>query len=68
MAPPDGTTRSASGPPKRLLSDEQRLNWLRLIRSENVGPVIFRELVNHFGGSGAALEALPQLSRSGGAR
>ncbi|GBE44536.1 MAG TPA: DNA-protecting protein DprA [Rhizobiales bacterium] len=54
--------------PKRMLSDEQRLNWLRLIRSENVGPVIFRELINHFGGSGAALEAIPQLSRRGGAR
>lgn len=54
--------------PTRLLSDEQRLNWLRLIRSENVGPTTFRELINHFGGSGAALEALPQLSASGGAR
>lgn len=51
---------------KRLLSDEQRLNWLRLIRSENVGPTTFRELINHFGGSAAALEALPQLSQSGG--
>jgi len=64
LTPPDGNDRT----PKRLLSDEQQLNWLRLIRSENVGPVIFRELVNHFGGPGAALEALPQLSRSGGAR
>ncbi len=53
---------------KRLLSDEQRLNWLRLIRSENVGPATFRELINHFGGSAAALEALPQLSASGGGR
>jgi DNA processing protein len=51
-----------------LLSDEQRLNWLRLIRSENVGPTTFRELINHFGGSTAALDALPQLSASGGAR
>jgi DNA processing protein len=51
-----------------LLRDEQRLNWLRLIRSENVGPTTFRELINHFGGSAAALDALPQLSASGGAR
>lgn len=51
---------------KRLLSEEQRLNWLRLIRSENVGPATFRDLINHFGGSAAALEALPQLSASGG--
>ncbi len=53
---------------KRLLSDEQRLNWLRLIRSENVGPTTFRELINHFGGSAQALEALPRLSQSGGGR
>ncbi len=53
---------------KRLLSDEQRLNWLILIRSENVGPATFRDLINHFGGSAAALEALPQLSQSGGNR
>lgn len=52
----------------RLLSDRQRLNWLRLIRSENVGPTTFRELVDHCGGSAKALEALPGLSRSGGIR
>ncbi len=68
MAPPEGNDSTSGENPKRMLNDEQRLNWLRLIRSENVGPVIFRELINHFGGSGAALEAIPQLSRSGGAR
>lgn len=49
------------------LSDEQRLDWLRLIRSDNIGPRTFRELVNHFGGAGAALDALPGLARRGGA-
>ena len=49
------------------LSDEQRLDWLRLIRSDNVGPRTFRDLVNHFGGARAALEALPTLARRGGA-
>jgi DNA processing protein len=49
------------------LSDEQRLDWLRLIRSDNVGPRTFRDLVNHFGGARAALEALPSLARRGGA-
>jgi len=28
------------------LSDEQRLAWLRLIRSENIGPRTFTSLVN----------------------
>jgi len=48
------------------LTDEQRLDWLRLIRSENVGPRTFRALVNRFGGAAAALEALPDLARRGG--
>ena len=33
------------------LTDEQRLDWLRLIRSENVGPRTFRTLIDHFGGA-----------------
>ena len=41
------------------LSDDQRLAWLRLIRSDNVGPITFRELINHFGTAVAALEAVP---------
>jgi DNA processing protein len=41
---------------------------VRLIRSENVGPVTFRELVSHFGSAERALEALPELSRRGGYR
>ncbi len=52
--------------PRRPLSDRQRLAWLRLIRSENVGPVTFREIVNHFGGAEEALDALPELSKRGG--
>ena len=48
------------------LSREQRLSWLRLIRSENVGPATFRALVNEFGGAEAAIDALPLLSRRGG--
>jgi DNA processing protein len=47
------------------LSDEQRLDWLRLIRSENVGPRTFRALINKFGGASAALEALPGLAKRG---
>lgn len=48
------------------LSDEQRLDWLRLIRCENVGPRTFRALINQFGGASAALDALPELARRGG--
>jgi len=49
------------------LSDIERLTWLRLIRSDNVGPRTFRSLMRHFGGAAAALEALPGLARRGGA-
>lgn len=48
------------------LTDEQRIDWLRLIRSESVGPRTFRALVNQFGGAAAALDALPALARRGG--
>lgn len=48
------------------LSESQRLDWLQLIRSENVGPVTFRELINHYGSASTALEALPELSHRGG--
>jgi DNA processing protein len=49
------------------LTHEQRLDWLRLIRSDHVGPRTFRALVNHCGGARAALAALPDLARRGGA-
>ncbi|MCY1668353.1 DNA-processing protein DprA [Rhizobium sp. SL86] len=49
------------------LSDKQRIAWLRLIRSDNVGPSTFRDLINHFGSAETALAALPDLSRRGGA-
>ncbi|MGZ5861774.1 MAG: hypothetical protein ACXWKB_00605 [Methyloceanibacter sp.] len=31
------------------------MSWLRLIRSENIGPVTFRVLVNQFGGAGGLI-------------
>lgn len=48
------------------LTDNQRLDWLQLIRSENVGPATFRDLINHFGTANAALVSLPELSSRGG--
>ncbi len=48
------------------LSHDQRVSWLRLIRSENVGPATFRGLINHFGSADAALEALPAMAKRGG--
>lgn len=50
------------------LSDRQRLHWLRLIRTPNVGAISFRELINRFGSAEAAIAALPELAARGGAR
>ncbi|MER8636874.1 DNA-processing protein DprA [Mesorhizobium sp. M0954] len=50
------------------LSDRQRLSWLRLIRTPNVGPASFRDLINRFGSAEAALSMLPELMISGGAK
>lgn len=50
------------------MTDEMRLAWLRLYRSENVGPITFRQLINRFGGAEAALTALPELAARGGRR
>jgi len=49
------------------LTDAQRIDWLRLIRSDRVGPHTFRSLINHFGSARSALERLPDLARRGGA-
>ncbi|TAK49209.1 MAG: DNA-protecting protein DprA [Xanthobacteraceae bacterium] len=65
---PDGKLAlNQSGTDTPRLSDEQRIDWLRLIRSERVGPRTFRTLINHLGGARAALDALPELARRGGA-
>ena len=48
------------------LTDQQRFDWLRLIRTDSVGSRTFRSLVNRFGGAGPALAALPDLARSAG--
>ncbi len=50
----------------RNLNPAERLDWLRLIRTENVGPVTFYQLLRRFGSAGAALEALPRLATRGG--
>src|SRR5260370_6405692 len=59
-----GTTASAN--PR--LSDEERIDWLRLIRSENVGPRTFGTLLRYYGSARSALKALPGLANRGGAK
>lgn len=65
MAKASGKAQAPATSAPRL-SRRQRVAWLRLIRSENVGPATFRAIVNEFGGAEAAIAALPMLSRRGG--
>ena len=53
---------------KRDLGGAEKLDWLQLLRSENVGPVTFYKLLERFGTATAALDALPELAKRGGAR
>jgi|HubBroStandDraft_1064217.scaffolds.fasta_scaffold00391_11 DNA processing protein len=48
------------------LNPQERLDWLRLIRTDNVGPVTFYHLLQRFGSAAAALAGLPDLARQGG--
>jgi hypothetical protein len=49
------------------LIDAERIDRLRLIRTDNVGPRTFRSLLLHFGSARVALAQLPELARRGGA-
>src|SRR6187200_458834 len=49
------------------LSDQERLDQLRLIRSDNIGPRTFSALLRHYGDARTALARLPDLARRGGA-
>ena len=53
-------------PHHRPLRDFPALDVLQLIRSENVGPVTFFNLVSYYGSPAKALEALPELAKRGG--
>jgi len=46
----------------------EQIHRLRLIRSENVGPITYWSLVKRFGNALDALDALPELARKGGLR
>src|SRR2546430_16197473 len=48
------------------MNDSERRAWLRLARTENVGPVTFRNLLARFGTASAALDELPRLAGRGG--
>ena len=48
------------------LTDDQRRDWLRLARTENVGPVAFRYLIQTYGEAAKAIGALPRMAERAG--
>ena len=48
------------------LTAAARRDWLRLARTENVGPVAFAQLIARYGEASLALAALPDLAHRGG--
>lgn len=47
-------------------SEFEKLQWLRLFRTDNVGPITFYRLLEYYGSAEKALEALPELAKRGG--
>ena len=71
MASPDIGSRCSAGgqktsPAPRPLTPAEHIAWLRLIRTESIGPVTFFQLLERFGDAESALEAVPDLARRGG--
>ena len=50
------------------LTDNEAFARLRLIRSQNIGPITFRQLLGRFGSAIKAIEALPELAARGKGR
>nr|WP_314443558.1 DNA-processing protein DprA [uncultured Sphingomonas sp.] len=50
------------------MSQADLIARIRLIRSQSIGPVTFRQLLARFGSAEAALKAVPDLARRGGGR
>ncbi|WP_420477775.1 DNA-processing protein DprA [Brevundimonas sp. FT23028] len=48
------------------LTRAERFARLRLARTDRIGPVAFRQLLDRFGSAGRAVDALPDLIRKGG--
>ncbi len=51
-----------------MLSEAERLARVRLIRTERIGPIVFRRLTETYGSAVAALAAVPRLAQRGGER
>lgn len=51
---------------RRSLDENERIAWLRLARTESIGPASFAALIARFGDAREALKEAPRLARRGG--
>ena len=56
----------SDGADRPALSQEEAFARIRLLRSPNIGPVSYSQLLRRFGTAQAALEGLPDLAKRGG--
>ncbi|MCP9481449.1 DNA-processing protein DprA [Shimia sp. CNT1-13L.2] len=61
-----GTQISSTHPQLPPTTEEQRISWLRLLRSRRVGISTFHRLIGEYADADAALEALPEIAQSAG--
>ncbi|KGM88047.1 DNA protecting protein DprA [Roseovarius mucosus DSM 17069] len=60
------TTHPSTHPPLPPTTEDDRVSWLRLLRSRRVGPATFHRLLSEHGTAQAALNALPEVARAAG--
>jgi len=51
---------------EKSLTVEEKIDWLQLIRTPNIGPITFYRLIQKFETAASALEKLPEFSRQSG--
>ena len=61
-------THPSIHPPLPPTTEDDRVSWLRLLRSRRVGPSTFYRLMTEHGTAEAALQALPEVARASGAQ
>jgi DNA processing protein len=64
----DPGAKTAEPKAARRLGHDELIDWLRLIRTDRIGPATFRDLLGRFGSAAAAIEALPELAERAGRR
>ncbi|MHA7829401.1 MAG: DNA-processing protein DprA [Roseovarius sp.] len=55
-------------PPLPPTTEDDRVSWLRLLRSHRVGPATFLRLLGEHGSADSALAALPEVARAAGVK